>query len=368
MLNEDILNELIGMRPGSPVLSVYLDVSPQSGAADTTRLRVRQLVKDYAAQVPEDVEQVLHFIDHEFEGTSRSLAVFSCKAANIFKTFSFAVPVRSRARLLDAPYVKPLANLLESYGHIGVVLVDQQGVRLLHFHLGQLAAQEDVAGEEIRQTKHGSGSSSPGRRTSSGDPARYADELIERNMRQAADSADHFFKQNGVRRILVAASEPIAQPFIERLPKRWQTLVMGTFSIEITAPPALIFERAMTILQAAEQARDERMLEQVLDAAAKGGEGVVGLEATLPDVHAGRVKTLFIRDGYRAPGHRCQNCGYLSLRMPGSCPFCGGSIEYIEDAVEYAVQSVIANGGEVEVVAANPLTERMGNIGAQLRY
>jgi rubrerythrin len=248
------------------------------------------------------------------------------------------------------------------------VLVDQQDARLLHFHLGQLAAQEEVAGEEVRQTKHGSGSSSPGRRTSSGDPARYADELIERNMRQAADAANHFFRQHGVRRILVAASEPITQPFIERLPKRWQILVMGTFSIGISAPPPLIFERALTILQAAEQARDERMLKQVIDAAAKGGEGVIGLEATLADVHAGRVKTLYIRDGYRAPGHRCQNCGYLSLRMPGSCPYCGGNSEYIEDAVEYAVRRVIADGGEVEVVAAHPLTEQMGNIGAQLRY
>jgi rubrerythrin len=231
-----------------------------------------------------------------------------------------------------------------------------------------LAAQEEVAGEEVRQTKHGSGSSSPGRRTSSGDPARYADELIERNMRQAADAANHFFRQHGVRRILVAASEPITQPFIERLPKRWQTLVMGTFSIGISAPPPLIFERALTILQSAEQARDERMLKEVIDAAAKGGEGVIGLEATLADVHAGRVMTLYIRDGYRAPGHRCQNCGYLSLRMPGSCPYCGGNSEYIEDAVEYAVRRVIANGGEVEVVAAHPLTEQMGNIGAQLRY
>ncbi len=368
MLSEQILHELIALRSSTPVLSVYLDVSPQTGAAETARLRLRQMVKDYVARAPAEVEQVLHYLDHEYDGSGRSLAIFSCMSAKLFRTFTFAVPIRSRARLLDVPYVKPLANLLESFGHIGVVLVDQQGARLFHFHLGELVEQEGIVGEEVRQSKHGSGSSSPGRRSSAGDQARAADELIDRNLRQAASFAAQFFAQHEVRRVLVGASEPVAHPFIERLPKRWQSILMGTFPIEMTAPHALVFERALAILQAAEQARDERLLMEVIDASAKGGEGVIGLEATLADVHAGKVQTLFIRDGYRAPGHRCQNCGYLSLRAQANCPFCGGEIEYIEDAVEFAVQSVISNGGEVEVVSANPLTEQMGNVGALLRY
>lgn len=368
MLNENILQELIAIRPSTPVLSVYLDVSPQTGAAETIRLRLRQMVKDFTTRAPAEVEQVLEYMDLGYDGSGRSLVLFACKSANLFKTFTLAIPIRSRARLLDAPYVKPLANLLESYGHIGVALVDQRMARLFHFHLGQLADQAEVLGEEIRQSKHGSGSSSPGRRSSAGDPSRTADELIDRNLRMAASSTAQFFAQHGVRRVLVGASDPIANPFIELLPKRWQSLMMGTFPIEMTAPHSMVFERALAILQAAEQARDERLLTQVIDASAKGADGVVGLEATLAEVYAGKVKILFIRDGYRAPGHRCQNCGYLSLRAQASCPFCGGNIEYIEDAVEYAVQSVISKGGEVEVVSASSLIDQMGSVGALLRY
>jgi peptide subunit release factor 1 (eRF1) len=95
---------------------------------------------------------------------------------------------------------------------------------------------------------------------------------------------------------------------------------------------------------------------------------VIRLEDTLAAVHSGNVQVLVIRDGYRAPGHRCKNCGYLSMRSLPSCPFCGGDFEYIEDAVEFAIQRVIQDGGEVQVVHNNPLLDQMGSIGALLRY
>lgn len=368
MLSDHILQDLIAFKPAAPVLSVYLDVDPLSGAADTARLRLRQMLKDYESHAPEDVERILRYIDHEFDGSGRSLALFSCAAAGFFRDFTFAIPLRSRARLLEAPYVKPLADLLENYGHFGVAIVDSQGARLFHFHLGELIKQEGTAGESVRSSKHGAGSSAPGRRTSVADPARASDETIERNLRQSAEFAADFFAANNIRRVLVGGTEPIPQRFIELLPKRWQSLTLGTFPIEMTAGHVQVLEKAMSLAKSAEQLKDQRLMEAIITAAAKGAEAVTRLEDTLEAVHSGKVQTLVIRDGYRAPGHRCRNCGFLSMRSQPSCPFCGGDFEYIEDAVEFAIQRVIADGGDVQIVHGNPLLEHMGNIGALLRY
>ena len=92
------------------------------------------------------------------------MAVFSCAPEGFLRAFSLALPVASRVRINNQPHVKPLADLLDSYGGYGVVLVDKQGARLFSFHLGELQEQEGLMGESIRHTKRGGGSQSPGRR------------------------------------------------------------------------------------------------------------------------------------------------------------------------------------------------------------
>jgi peptide subunit release factor 1 (eRF1) len=92
------------------------------------------------------------------------------------------------------------------------------------------------------------------------------------------------------------------------------------------------------------------------------------LDDTLRCVHEGRVQSLVIREGYRAPGYRCQGCGYITGEKHENCPFCGNTFEQIPDAVEMAVRQVMQQGGDVEVLHEDQNTERFGHIGAILRY
>ncbi len=48
--------------------------------------------------------------------------------------------------------------------------------------------------------------------------------------------------------------------------------------------------------------REAHLASTVVTQSAKGRGGVIGLEATLNSVREGRIQTLLIRDGYRAPG------------------------------------------------------------------
>jgi hypothetical protein len=368
MINQSTLRELIGFHPGTPVLSVYLNIDPSSAASEKTRLQLRQLLHPYLEEAPQDVDRIQRYFEHEYSGTSRALVVFSCAAADFFEAYPLQLPLRSRARLLNRPYVKPLAALLENYGHIGVALVDLQGARLFHFHLGQLTEQEGTLGESVRQTKDGAGSQAGGSRGGSAGQARSADQVSEQNIREAARFAATFFDEHQVRRILLGGTEESLARFKAHLPRKWQSLVMGSLTIEMTASVPLVMQKAMDELEAWEHQKDERLINSIITAAAKGSNGVVRLDDTLSAVHAGNVQTLVISDGFRAPGYRCTQCAYLSTQPQDACSFCGNRIERIEDAVEFAVRRVLADGGEVEVVKANPRLEEAGNIGALLRY
>jgi hypothetical protein len=368
MINQSTVRELIGFHPGTPVLSVYLNIDPSTATSEKPRLQLRQLLQPYLEEAPQDVEKIQRYFEHEFAGGSSAAVMFSCVAADFFQAYALQLPLRSRARLLNRPYVKPLAALLENYGHIGVALVDLQGARLFHFHLGELTEQEGTLGESVRQTKDGSGSQAGGSRGGSTGQARSAGQVSEQNIREAALFAATFFNEHKVRRILLGGKEESLTRFKSHLPRKWQSLVMGTLSTEMTASSAIVMDKAMQVLEAWDSQKDERLVSTIVTAAAKGSNGVVRLDDTLGAVHAGNIQTLVISDGFRAPGYRCTQCAYLSTQHQETCSFCGSRVERIEDAVEFAVRRVLADGGEVEVVKANPLLEEAGNIGALLRY
>jgi hypothetical protein len=366
MLTDTNVQELLAYQAQHPVLSIYLNIDPTAGNLDTHKQELRGMLKK--VDLPDDVEAVERYFQHEFDGSGRSVAVFSCAPEKYFKAFSLSVPIRSRVRVSTNPYVKPLADLLDYYGGYGVVLVDKQGARLFYFHLGQLMEQEGTMGEEVRHSKHGSATSAHGRRGGASTIQPNPEEIVDRNLREAASFATAFFAEKNARRVLIGGTDDNVSQFRSQLPKAWQSLIVGTFPMSMTASKDEVMERAMQVGRQAELKREKMLVKSIKTSAAKGKGGVIQLEDTLGAVHEGRVQTLLIRDGYRAPGYQCKGCGYVTSQLTSACPFCGKSFSEIPDAVEMAVHQVMKLGGEVEVVHDDVMTEEIGNIGALLRY
>jgi peptide subunit release factor 1 (eRF1) len=264
--------------------------------------------------------------------------------------------------------VQPLADVLDAYGGYGVVLLDKQGARLFFFHLGELSEQEGVLGEVVKHTKRGGASTFPGRRGGIAGVTNYEDEVIDRNMKESVDFAIHFFEENHVRRILIGGTDENVALFRSQLPKAWQSLVVGSFPMSMTASHADVMARAMQIGREAEQLRESRLVDSVITTAAKAGSGVVGLNATLDAVHHGRVQTLLVCEDFHQPGYRCRSCGALTSLENKVCILCNGAYEPIPDIVELAVQEVMVHGGAVEVVHEAKALVEAGKIGAVLRY
>jgi peptide subunit release factor 1 (eRF1) len=365
MFTDNVLRELLNYTSPDPVLSVYMNTDMTEGNADALKLRLRTLLKE--ASLPKDEAAILKYFELEREWTGRSVAMFSCAAQEYFRAFPIAVPVRSRVFVGNQPYVKPLADLLDAYGGYGVAVVDKQGARLFLFHLGELKEQEGIMGEEVRHTKRGGASSIFGRLGGIGGKARHSTETITRNLKESAEFAARFFEENHVRRILIGGTDKNVNQFKNHLPKTWQSLMVGSFPVSMTAKPADVQKKALEIGQQAERRREERLVEKMITSAAKGAEGVVRLDDTLSAVHEGRVQTLIVQEGFRAKGFQCQGCGYLTTQELEACPFCGKSFTQINDAVEMAVRKVMQDGGDVEIVYENPKLKDVG-IGGMLRY
>jgi len=365
MLTDSALQELLTYASPAPVLSVYLNTDMVEGNADVYKLHLRTLLKEI--DLPKDVAVILEYFEHERQWTGRSIAMFSSAPQGFFRAYPLAVPIRSRLFVGDQPYVKPLADILDTYAGYGVALVDKQGARLFLFHLGELKEQEGFLGESVRHTKRGGASSLLGRRGGTAGQTRYTEEVADRNIKDSVEFAVRFFDENRVRRILIGGTDDNVSRFRTLLPKTWQSLIVGTFAMSMNANHTEVQAHTMHIVQEAEHHREIRQIDQMITAAAKGGNGVVSIDDTLSAVHEGRVQTLIVKEGYRSMGYQCQGCGYLTTQQVHICPFCGKDFTQIKDAVEMAVRRVMRDGGEVQIVRDDPRLEKIG-MGGLLRY
>lgn len=370
MFTEQDLKTLIEFDSrGHAVLSVYLNVDPTTRTSEAYKIRLRGLLKQSEDGVAAaDIAAIEKYFDHQYDWSGRTVAVFSCAPLDFFRAYSLAVAARSRARVMPRPYVKPLADLMDSYGNYGVALVDKQGARLFHFHLGELREQEGTFGEAVKHTKRGGASTVPGRRGGAAGRTRHEDEKVARNLREAVDFAVSFFNDQGIRRILLGGTDENVAQFRAMLPKAWQKRVVGALAIGMNAGEAEVLARSLEVAQAAERAREGKIIQTLITAAAKGKAGVVRLDDTLGAAHAGQIQTLVISEGFRAPGWQCVGCGFVTSQRLVRCPFCGHSFAEIPDAVEHTIHKVMRDGGEVEVVRGNPALDSVGRIGALLRY
>lgn len=367
MFDEETLKELASTETEGPILSLYLNVDPTQRTAEEYKLSLREMLKRVENIVDDaDINRVKHYVDLEYDWSGRGLVMFARQAEGVWWALPLAVPVRNSVTTAHKPYISPLVELDGFYGRYVVALVDRQGGHFFLFQMGELVAQEGTMGEDVRHTRRGRGSSVVGMRGGSQVSGRKEAALVQRNLRDTAGALAEFCQQHRPRRLLIAGSEHTVAQFRELLPAKLQSIVAGTFTADMEANENEIRDRAFAILKALGEKRRQETAEAVITAAAKGMNGIVGLDQTLSAANEGRIQVLVVEHDYHAPGYQCESCGYLTTQKLDKCVFCGGNILEIADAAAAVTSQVVEKGGTVEVVDNETMGE--AHIGALLRY
>ncbi len=373
MFDERALKELASVQTEGPILSVYLDVDPTQRTADEYKLTLREMLKQVndkvgglAADFRQDIEAIKRYVEYDYDWSGRGLAIFSREEEDIWYAYPLAFPVRSGVTAARRPYISPLVELDGLYGRYLVAVVGRQGAIFYSFSMGELVDRLEVAGDDVRRTRRGRGSSVHGMRGGSQQSGRHEAELVQRNLKDIAGDLATFCEQHHPRHLLIAGAEPTVAQFMDVLPGSLRDLVSGTFAIDVEANEAEVREHAHRLLASLENERQQKVIDAVITSAAKGMNGVVGLDQTLSVVNEGRVQILLVGRHYHQPGYQCTGCGYLTTQVLDACVFCGSEFSEIPDAVEAVVTQVVEKGGEVEVVDDEKIGET--RIGALLRY
>ena len=362
MVTQEVLQELVKLADQeSPVVSLYLNVDPSQHSKDEYRLTWRNLIKQVSNSIPEeDVARIERYLNFEYDWQGKSLAVFSSAAAGIWRADSLPIPIKDQIHVLHRPYIEPLNRLADMSGRYAVALVDREGVRLYLFSAGQFEQAVGTFGPLPERHRQG------GRAASR--IQRHADEVAQRNLRDGVTLLIEFCETNRCSRLLLAGTDDNIHLFKGLLPKIWQERVIGTFPLESTATEAEVLERSLEVVQQVDPEREQRLVSELITATAKGGLGATGLADTMSAVQNGRAKMLIVASGYRAEGFQCADCGYTMVEGVAACPYCGGRVDHVADAVNGLIHKALDDGIQVEAVHDNKALAEAGDIGAILRY
>lgn len=343
-----------------PVLSVYLNVDPHQRSVDTYRLALRNLLNKADKADKADLVRVQNYMEMGYNRQGRSVAMFSCAAADFWWAQSFQVPLEDKVFVFYRPYVRPLATLLDTYERYGVIHVDQEGTRLYIFHMGDLESADGYLGEEVKLHRAGGWSAQHYQRQEV--------QQARQNLQDAAEMAEAFYRETDTRRLILAGTEKNVARFKELLSHRLRSIVAGQITAGANAAPADLRDQAAELVQKAADNEANALAEQVITTAHKGGNAILGLAETLTAVQTGRAQHVVVLADYTQPAYRFVDSGYILLELNEQSELASGKIQSLPDAVDSVLRRAMAQGIGVTILDRHAGLATAGKIGALTRY
>lgn len=380
MISRQDLERLIQRQNGGkPVLSLFLDMSVDSNNKRNHHVflgqkRPRFEELDGNRPIPTGngnesgtgslYERVLKWIDEEFDESNRGVVIYAEIDGDWFEALQFPVPVQNRMVVADRPVIGPLAQVLKSYEHYGVILMDREHVRILSVYLGTLLDELEFRGDPIAPTNN--------HHVQAGGYShkRYQQHKLEEMrhfFRDFAEEVDKFVERYHPRHLVLLGTEQNVAKFREFLSSKAAGMIIHTGAAPVDDPAADILARLEPHLRGEHEREGKELLDQVRDRASHDYLATAGLQGTLTALQEGKVDTLVVaRDG-EMQGARCTQCGFVFVRDVTRCPYDGTEKMDTVDVLEEMVRLAEQQGADVQFADANAVADLRG-AAALLRF
>jgi peptide subunit release factor 1 (eRF1) len=363
-------------KPGSPVLSIYLDTDQSREIhiergfevvlKDMLREIRRKLDKKARQEFDVDAERVRQLVE-EYRDVKRGLVIFCDASENFLWRRELNVSVRNGARWEETPYLRPLIEILDEHERYAVVLTDRKQARFFTIFLGEIEErfQAEAPLEVTRVNEIGKDHIE-----SHMTIQHKADEHAHLHLKHVAELTERLASIYEFDRLILAGPVEATSELSALLPKAVSAKVVRQVSLPIKGSDALVLEETLKVEAEIEREREIELVKTLITAAAKHQKAVVKLGPTVRAIEEQRVFQLVYADGFAPPGSQCGTCGALFAEEKSVCDYCGQAVKGISDFIEQAAERVLDMQGKVEqlrAAAAERLQEH-GSVGAFLRW
>ncbi|MBI5688285.1 MAG: hypothetical protein HZC54_24700 [Verrucomicrobia bacterium] len=364
-------------KPGSPMLSVYLDVDPTQ---EVNRQRgfepaLKNMLRTIEGQLNSDRERkvfagnalrVMRFVSG-YKPTAQGLVMFGREADGFFWHRELHAPLRNDAHWDDSPHLRPLLETMDDYERYGVILTDKARARLFTVFLGEIEEHSGVfTADDVRHTK----TVGTDHWRSQTHFERTSDLHALWHLKQVAEKMVLLADARRFDRLVLAGPVEATTELERLLPKRLLARLAGSMALSVEATGLQVLEATRRFERPALREMENDLVKKLIATAAKKVQADTGLLATLNALNKNRVWRLLYAEGFAPQGRRCADCTALMGEGQPVCDHCGGNTEPVGDLIERIVERVVGVGGKVEAVRgpAAELLKEAGSIGAFMRF
>jgi peptide subunit release factor 1 (eRF1) len=317
-------------------------------------------------EITEQLQQLAKFSDHTFPVISLYIRTLWPDQLRRAESATFLATHLRQARSLTLEpedvrqsLARDVARLEADYTNALVMLIDAHTARVCEVVLGEFLTEADFTREAAEVP-------------SQDDQLRSRHEVrddAQRHDEEVAAYVTAYCTERPETYLIPSGKEQSLAPFWQLLPPHVQRKIIDIVPVDQHDTHDRILHVAREALERHELSADRETIQLLLDSAAGGGLGVIGLPDTLMAVNAGLVHKLVMNSDFQKLGWRCQDCDAIGhgTELPPQCTACDSPVMAVELG-EAMVTAVLRCDGFVQPVAPDARLAQYDGIGALLRH
>jgi hypothetical protein len=337
----------------APVLSIYLDLrsAVEQGAGERPaarpgrtilRERLREIERTFWPRgaafdaVHADAERIEQYLETQVDAATPGIAIFASAPHALFETVAADIPFETQVTARALPDLFQLARLLDDQEVAIVALAHTNAVRLFVSHRGGLRELQGLADDpKGYHMVHGANAMNQAHYQ------RHANVVQSAFAHEAAAQIERLVAAYGAREVLLAGETRGVARLRQALAPQVAGLVRELpHSLALDASREAIWEYVAPLLAELEAERDRSVVERLVEAVRADALGVVGLARTRRALQNGQVDILIlVSDAPFAPETR-----------------------------DELITAATKTDATVQIVEHSDVLERVGSVGALLRY
>ncbi|UCF68742.1 MAG: hypothetical protein JSV80_05490 [Acidobacteriota bacterium] len=361
---------------GPPIVTLYLATDWTEGRKrEATRVFVKNRLRqasvvhrvgqDSHRSLVQDAERIRSWLEEmlapAMQHRAQGLALFASSGRGLWERIDSPRPFDNQLVVRQVPHLLQLARITDAAHAALLCQVDSRSARILEFSLGGIAGQATIAHPDVPGRHHQGGWSQMRYQ-------RHIDWQRAQHVRDAAEVLVRLADRYPEARILLSGPpEPLGK-LRSVLPKRLLSRQPADVGLGQAADVPQVARRVMEWLDEEDREAQRRLVREVLEESLAGGLAAAGTEESVVAARQGAISRLLVRSDLELSGWRCTaSCVFGAGSPPAECPSCGRACSACDLAARLA-ESVLASGGEVEVITADSALDDVGGVAARLRF
>mgnify|MGYP001117550702 CR=1 FL=1 len=354
-----------------PIISLYFGMTPALRPQKKYKTITKTLIKkgtsnlsafndEQKTLIENDSDKIIHFIEYEFDGKPKGLAIFSSTGLGLWQVYPLPRRVKGRFIIDSDPYTRPLVKLLDENERYFIVFVDKKRARLFSSYTGILNERNEIFDEVMGQHKQGGWSQ-----------ARFQRHIKDQSFKHLTNVANvlhKVYKQEKFDHLILGGSNESLFSLRNMLHSSLQRIIVGEINGSLDDSRTRLSSSIQKTIDSFEKRQSEKYLKALFDRLGKKQPAVSGLEETVKMLYQARIHTLIVKEDLMLPGYKCTNCETPYITDVKKCSFCSKRIVKTTDIIDEIIEKVWELNGEVKFIKTNKKLDASDGIGALLRW